>query len=170
MIPKSSTDKRRAGVGGIVSGFLAGLLLSAVMTAMTLAHGGDPWMGLKGASAPFLGARAMQPGFDLLAVWLGLVCHFAVSIAWGLGFAFLFYGLSRVATLVAGAAWGIVVWLGMYYVVLPIVGLSAVAHTVPIAMAVGMHVFFGLCVATVFLGYQREESRWLMRWRPAHAL
>ena len=30
----------------------------------TLSNGGDAWMALKGAGAPFLGARAMAPGFD----------------------------------------------------------------------------------------------------------
>jgi len=41
----------------------------------------------------------------------------------------------RIPTNVLGALWGIVVWLGMYYVVLPLVGMGQVARSVPLAMA-----------------------------------
>ena len=77
---------------------------------MALVKGIDPWQtALKGAAAPLSGEAAMRPGFEAGPVLLGLVCHFAVSIGWGLLFGLVAYGV----------AWGIVVWLGMFYVVLP---------------------------------------------------
>jgi hypothetical protein len=119
--------------------------------------GQDLWPSLKGAAAPFLHERAMQPGFDGPAVVLGVLCHFAVSIGWGVLFAALFYGLSRGATVAAGALWGFVVWLGMFYIVLPLAGLSQMASSEPIAMAIVSHVIFGLAVAVGFLPYQQPR-------------
>src|SRR5262245_42432993 len=116
---------RGAARAGALSGLCAGLVLTAAMTGIALAHGTDVWVRLKGASAPFLDGRAMQPGFDLLPVVLGLAFHLLVSAGWGLLFALLVDGLSRLATLAAGVAWGFVVWLGMYYAVLPSLGLSS---------------------------------------------
>src|SRR5262245_58523926 len=122
---ETSSDARRAAVLGLLAGLTAGLLLTLFMVSMSAAKGVDVWYGIKGAAAPFLGHRAMTPGFDLGAVVLGLVSHLAVSAVWGVLFSLLAYRWSRGLTLAAGIAWGFVVWLGMYYVVLPIVGLSA---------------------------------------------
>jgi hypothetical protein len=158
MIAKTSSEARRALVGGIVAGVAAGLLLTVMMTAMSLLKGNDVWYGIKGAAAPFLGERAMQPGFDALAVGLGLLTHLAISVAWAVPFAALTDGLSRAATLTAGAAWGLVVWIGMYYIALPAVGLEAMTREAPLGRVITYHVFFGVAVAAAFLGYQREEA------------
>jgi hypothetical protein len=111
---------------------------------------------MKGAAIPLLGERAMAPGFDGTAVLLGLVIHFAISAAWGIVFGLLFQGLSRGATIGAGFAWGFVVWLVMYYLVLPLAGMSEMARSTPIGMAIVSHVLFGLSVALGFLPFQRE--------------
>jgi hypothetical protein len=168
MNPPAHTRRGRAALGGAASGLVAGLVLTLMMTAMSLAKGNDVWYGIKGTAAPFLGERAMEPGFEFLAVWLGLVLHLAISVAWAVPFAFLFYGLGRWSTLLAGAAWGIVVWLGMFYVVLPAVGLEQMQREAPIARAILYHVFFGLAVAVAFLGFQHAEASRFRRWRAAY--
>jgi len=147
MFPSTAKDRKHALTIGIFAGAAAGMALTLMMTLMSLAGGKDVWYGMKGAAAPFLGERAMQPGFDLLAVWMGLVSHLAVSAIWGVMFAFLFYGLSRGMTMLAGAAWGIAVWLGMFYLVLPISGLSAMADEAPLVKNIVYHELFGLGVA-----------------------
>jgi hypothetical protein len=159
MLPRSENDLRRSVVGGVAAGLAAAALLTAMMTIMSLARGADIWFGMKGAAAPILGERAMQPGFDFFAVWLGLMCHFAVSVAWAVPFAMLFSHLGRLATIAAGAAWGIVVWLGMFYVVLPWVGLGEMRHGAPLSRAILYHLFFGISVAIAYLAFQREERR-----------
>jgi hypothetical protein len=163
MLPRSENELKRSVIGGIVAGLASGAFLTAMMTIMSLARGADIWFGMKGAAAPFLGERAMQPGFDFFAVWLGLMCHFAVSISWAVPFTMLFGHLGRIATLVAGAAWGVVVWLGMFYLVLPWVGLGEMRHGAPLSRAILYHVFFGVAVAAAYLGYRREERRLFRR-------
>ncbi len=167
MIAKLSIDPRRSVIGGIVAGVAAGLLLTVLMTGMSLLQGNDVWYGIKGAAAPFLGERAMQPGFDMPAAALGLLTHLAISVAWAVPFAFLTDGLSRAPALLAGAAWGLAVWIGMYYVALPAVGLEAMTREAPLGRVIAYHVFFGVAVAAAFLGYQREEA---VTHRPSSAL
>jgi len=76
-------ESRIALIGGGCAGFVGGVSLCLFMTAMSFAGGEDIWAGIKVAATPFLGQRAMQPGFDLGAVVLGVFSHFAVSITWG---------------------------------------------------------------------------------------
>lgn len=156
MIPQSSTDDRQVIRGGVFSGLVAGGLLTTMMTVMSAMNGKDIWFGMKGAAAPFLGEVAMTPGFHALAVPLGLALHLLISVGWALAFASLFYGISKKLTLLAGLAWGIVVWLGMYYVVLPVVGLGAMREGAPLSRVVAYHLFFGLVVALAFLPFQRR--------------
>jgi len=146
-----------AAKGGIVAGVIGGIVLSVLMLVMSVSQRQDVWRGAKMAGMPFLGERAAQPGFDLGAVLVGLLSHFAVSIAWGVLFGLIFFGWSKGLTVLMGAFWGIVVWLGMFYVVLPIVGLSNVARMMPVGVAVFEHVLFGLAVGFGFLPFQRER-------------
>jgi hypothetical protein len=159
MAAKASSQLARSLKGGVAAGFIAGLVLSGLLIISMLIQDMDPWMAIKGTSAPFLGERALQPGFDAFSVALGAVLHLAISMLWGLGFGILFYGLSRGGTLVAGAVWGIVVWLVMYYAVLPLAGLSEMVAETPVWRAVVAHVFFGLLLALAFLPFQRRVVR-----------
>src|SRR5688572_22917703 len=144
MIRRSSTEAERADLGvvkgAIVAGLVSGGTLTAMMTVMSALRGKDIWFGMKGTAAPILGDVAMTPGFHPVAVPLGLALHFYISIGWALAFAALFYGLSKKATVVAGAFWGVVVWLGMYYVVLPLVGLASMRDGAPVSRAIAYHV------------------------------
>lgn len=148
--------------GGAVAGIIGGAIIAVIMLARNAASGQDVWAGMKGAGWPFLGEAAMRPGFELWPVLLGILCHFAVSMAWGIPFGWLAFGRSQAATLVVGALWGLAIWLGMFYVVLPLVGAEAVVRMTPVATAVFEHVLFGLAVAAGFLPFQptEEESPW----------
>ncbi len=145
--------------GGLVAGLVGGLVLTIYMLIGAVVQTHDVWATLKGAAAPILGTRAFQPGFDAAALLVGLVCHFLVAAVWGGLFGVLFYGISRNATLWSGVLWGIVTWIGMYYIVLPLVGMGDVAMSVPIAPAIVSHMIFGIAVALGFLPYQRHEPR-----------
>jgi hypothetical protein len=148
-------ELRHALKGGAIAGAIAGAVLTAMMTVMSYAGGKDIWYGMKGAAAPFLGDRAMMPGFDAPAVLLGLVDHLAVSVIWGVLFSLVAYGLPKLGTVLLGALWGIPVWLGMYYVVLPAVGLGAMVHDAPMGRAIMFHVIFGAALGLAFVPFQR---------------
>ena len=143
--------------GGVVAGIIGGAVIALVMLLATLVKQQDIWLGLKGAAAPFLGERALQPGFDPGAVAVGVACHFAVSIVWGVLFAAVFFGLSRGGTIVAGAIWGLMAWFVMFYVMLPLAGLQQMARQVPAGTAILSHLMFGLAVGIGFLPFQRTR-------------
>lgn len=142
---------QRAASRGAFAGVTAGIALTLMMTMMSAAAGKDVWYGIKGAAVPFLGERAMDPGFDLLAVVLGLVCHLVISAGWGALFGLMFHAANRTTTIVAGVLWGFVVWIGMYYVVLPLVGLSSMQEDAPVGRAIAFHLFFSVIMTAAFV-------------------
>jgi CBS domain-containing protein len=143
---------------GAIAGLIGGIVLSAVMTGASLARGADVWLGAKLAGAPFLGERAMEPGFDLPAVAVGTLSHLGVSVAWGVLFGLVVRGLSTAATVAAGVGWGFVVWLAMYYVTLPVLGLGELAGSLPVGAAIFQHGLFGLSVAVAFVGLRPRTA------------
>ena len=152
--------------GGALAGVAGGVAISIAMTAAALSAGQDVWVGAKAAAYPVMGERALAPGFDLVPVLLGVAIHFAVSVGWGLLFALLAYGLPRGATLAAGIGFGIVVWIAMYYMVLPLIGAGKLAGATPVPMAVLQHIVFGAAVATAFLPFQRPVEEGAVGARP----
>lgn len=149
-------SRARAVGGGVLAGIIAGAALAIYLVVMNSANGGDIWQPLKGAGLPVLGERAAAPGFDANAVAIGVGIHMAISIFWGVLFSILFWGASKIGTLTLGAAWGVVIWLVMYYLVLPLAGLAHIARSTPVDQALLEHVIFGVVLALVFLPYQRR--------------
>lgn len=128
-------------------------------TVMSLARGTDIWYGMKAAAVPFLEERATAPGFDPFAVILGLALHLGISVAWAIPFALIAYGKSAWGTMLRGLIWSFVVWIGMYYLVLPMAGLGAMAREAPIGGVIAYHLFFGLSLAAAFLPFQGRAPR-----------
>jgi len=144
--------------GGAVAGIVGGIVIAFWTASVGAALGDDLWVATKTAAYPVVGPRVLLPGFDATAVLLGVVCHFAVSLVWGLLFAVVAFGLSRRATVWAGTLWGLLVWIGMFYVVLPLTGAGIITQTTPIARAIVEHLVFGLAVGVAFLPYQRPQT------------
>ena len=155
----TKSQAKTALLGGVVAGLVAGVFNDLMMIAGGLAKHEDFWGHVKFASYPFLGHRATLRGFDGPAVLAGVLCNFLISMIWAVLFALLVYGLARGATVVAGLFWGLVVWIGMLYVVLPIVGLADAARSMPVGQAIFTHVVFGLVVALAFLPFQVRRGR-----------
>jgi hypothetical protein len=167
---KSPIETRRALARGVIAGVAAGIFLSLMMTVMSAAGGKDIWYGIKGAAAPFFGQRAMQPGFDALPVVVGFVTHLAISAGWGALFAVLVEGWNRTVTGITGVLWGLVVWIGMYYVVLPIVGLSSMQEDAPVGRAIAFHLIFSIALTAAYLLYPVVFRRRSGLPRSAHAV
>ncbi|MBI3181114.1 MAG: hypothetical protein HYZ28_03120 [Myxococcales bacterium] len=145
--------------GGAVAGVIGGLVLYVWLLLVTLGRGADLWMVFKGSAAPFLGERAMAAGFDALALAAGVAVHMAISVGWGILFGLVAFGWSRATTVLAGVPFGVLVWLVMFYLALPIVGMGEMARSVPVGLALFEHVLFGLAVAAGFLPFQRRVAR-----------
>lgn len=153
-----NTSPRGHGIrGGIIAGLIGGAVLAALLVISNLVRGLDVWPVLKGAGTPFLHARAAAPGFDAVAVLVGVAAHFAISAIWGVLFGVLFFGLGKPATVAVGALWGVAVWFVMYYIVLPVAGLAQVAAATPKGPSILQHVVFGLVVGLAFLPFQRPR-------------
>ena len=150
---KSPIETRESLQRGAAAGIAAGIFLTLLMTVMSAAGGQDIWYGIKGASAPFFGTRAMEPGFDLIPVVVGFVAHLVISAGWGALFAVLVQGWNRTATAITGVRWGFVVWIGMYYVVLPSVGLSSMQNDAPVGRAIAFHLIFSIAMTVAYLFY-----------------
>lgn len=153
-------DRSRAVKGGVVGGIVGGIALALFLVLMAGVNGTPAAAAFKGAALPLFGPeRVSTPVWEPGVVALGTLMHFAVSIVWGLLFALLVYGMSRAATLVSGLFWGLVVWLGMFYVLLPLVGGFGVTQGTPLWQAIVMHMVFGLATAAGFLPFQRMLPR-----------
>jgi hypothetical protein len=76
----------------------------------------------------------------------------------------LVYGLSRQATIWLGLLWGVVVWLGMFLVVLPMAAPGHLSHGGGSVGVMISHMLFGLAVGIGFLPYQRPAPDPLPWW------
>ena len=167
---KSPIEARSALTRGVIAGIAAGIFLTIMMIVMSAAGGKDIWYGIKGASAPFFGTRAMQPGFDAIPVVVGFVSHLFISGGWGALFAIIVEGWNRTLTVITGVLWAFVVWIGMYYVVLPIVGLSSMQNDAPVGRAIAFHLIFTIALTVAYLVYPAVFRRRPGLPRSAHAV
>lgn len=115
---------------------------------------------LQGIASGLLGANAFSGGLQTAA--LGLALHYLIALIWtlvGCLALMTFKGLSRHLVL-AGVAYGVVVWLAMNLIVLP---LSSVSHApvqlAPAAIGTTILIFcIGLPIALV-IGRQVRDAR-----------
>ncbi len=160
-------DLQRQGRRG---GFVAGLTGGLAMLLFDVFVNGDPSLVMKAASIPLLQARAVTPGFDLLAIVLGLLIHFGIAVFWGIAFGTRAIGIAKIPTAVAGPIWGVFVWAMMMYVVLPMADLVDVTRSMPVTTAILRHVVFGLALGLGFLPYQvtLDQPSWRTIQVPGH--
>jgi hypothetical protein len=168
MAATNGNEARQALKGGVVAGIVGGVVLTVFMVLMNVVRGDDPYVPMKTAAYPLLGEIVSNTGPAVGPILLGLAMHMIVSIGWGILFGVLFYGLSKVATLGVSLLWGVVVWLGMFYVVLPLAGAGALVRGAPQALAVLEHMLFGLAVGVGFLPFQRTRPRHVERTHGQH--
>ena len=140
-------------MGGLVGGFIGGAAMAVFVSVVLGVEGRDSVAGLKLLAYPILGEAVRVPGFQAGPVILGVLLHFIVAIGWGLAFGLLAYGLPKRIAVLAGAPWGIVVWLVMFYVVLPVLGGSAVRDILSLPMMIVAHVVYGVTAGLAFIPF-----------------
>jgi uncharacterized membrane protein YagU involved in acid resistance len=89
----------------------------------------------------------MEPHFEYGPMVFGLVTHFAVAIFWGVLFALVTRDFGKTSTVALGVPWGIAVWVAMFHVLLPLLGMVEVAQHVPVGLALFEHILYGVTTA-----------------------
>ncbi len=153
----------RAMVGGAVSGGVGGILMLALLVGRSLLNGQDWWVHFKLAAAPYLGAGAVTAGFEWVPVLLGFSAHLFIAQSWGTAFGSICYGMSRLPTLAAGLVLGLVSFVAMNFVMLPILGLHELMPVGSVDGALSLHLLYGAFTAACFLFFQREIDPDTMR-------
>jgi hypothetical protein len=121
---------------------------------MLAAVGGvGAWPTVKLAAVLLVGRDvAWSPEFDPLAVVLGGAIELAVAVVWGMVFALLFRGLTRAGTVVAGIAFGFVMW-GVADVAFPALFPAATAP-IPMTASLVQQMLAGLALGVGFAPFQ----------------
>lgn len=137
---------RRIVLRGALSGIAGGILLAVFwyFAGVVPAHGDFAGIGEWVASAAF-GKAAFA---SLNYAWIGLAMHGLVSIAWGIGYAYMLESQRNVAAnpIASGLIFGFVVWVVMQMVLASVQMLTVTGPNVGIGI-LGHTVFFGLPVA-----------------------
>lgn len=140
---------RRIGLG-FLAGIAGGVVLGAFLVAMRAVSADYPWGGLV-----VLGSRLVEPGRTTVgpvdaSVLAGAAALLGVAAIWGLFFGYVFHGLTRFGTIVAGLVWGFAVWGAMSGLILPLAGLGEVRDLLTPVRWIVAYLLFGLTVAIAY--------------------
>lgn len=128
---------------GLVAGFIATVVLSAMMVAKTM-MGVMPELDVIAMLSAMMGAPALMG-------WIG---HFMIgTIAWGGGFALLYGVIPGSGAVMKGVLFGIAAWLGMMVMVMPMAGAGLFGMAMGIMapmMTLVLHIVFGAVLGAVY--------------------
>ena len=131
----------------ISTGLLAGLVATVVLSAMMVIQG---MMGVM----PGLNVAAMIGTMIGSSVAVGWVIHFMIHvIVGGGGFAVLFDVIPGGNALVKGIIYGIVAWLILMFILMPIAGVGLFGLDLGImapVMVLALHIIFGAVLGLVY--------------------
>ncbi len=129
--------------GGLVAGFSATVVLSAMMIAKSM-------MGIM----PGLDVIHMLSAMMSAPAAMGWLGHFMIgTLAWGGGFALLYSTIPGSGAVQKGVLFGIAAWLGMMIMVMPMagVGLFGMAFGIMVPMmTLVLHIIFGAVLGAVY--------------------
>jgi len=154
------------GLGGAVAGFLAGIVMIGISPLLSLMTGIGIFEPPKLIAATVYGPAAMDPpGFVLMPVLVGTLLHLITSTVLGFIFGVVFHRLFHLPTafgtaVLIGLCYGILIFLGAYFLVLPIA--NPTLHDSYMAPFVAQNMIFGICLG-IFYTWLRpqpyEETR-----------
>lgn len=128
---------------GLVAGFVATVVLSAMMVAKTM-------MGVM----PELDVVAMLSAMMEAPALMGWVGHFMIgTLAWGGGFAVVYRIIPGSGTVMKGILFGVAAWLGMMVMVMPMAGAGLFGMAFGIMapmMTLVLHIVFGAVLGAVY--------------------
>jgi len=128
---------------GLVAGFVATVVLSAMMIAKGM-MGVMPELDVIAMLSMMMGAPAA----------MGWLAHFMIgTIAWGGGFAVLYALIPGGTALLKGIVFGVAAWLGMMIMVMPMAGVGLFGMTMGLMapmMTLVLHVIFGAVLGVTY--------------------
>lgn len=145
----------------ILSGLIVGLLdITAACVNAYLQRGITPAGVLRYVASGFFGKEAFEGGMGMAA--MGLLFHFIIALSWTTLF-FVLYDKIKVLQLnkiYVGLGYGIVVWLGMNFIVLPLSNVPPLVYRlVPTLIMIGIHMFvIGLSISLLANQFLARKS------------
>jgi uncharacterized membrane protein YagU involved in acid resistance len=139
-----------AGLGGAISGFLAGIVMIVLSPLLSLLTGIGIWEPPKLIAATILGPSVVQqPGFVAGPVIVGTVVHLLISVVLGFLFGLIFHRLLHLTTdfgtpLLVGLCYGLVIFFVAYIFVLPVI--NPLLHDSWLAPFIAQNMVFGICL------------------------
>lgn len=143
-------DQRSFFQSALKSGLIVGVLdgTAACVNAYLQRQVSPPAVFKYVASGAF-GSDAFKGGWDI-AAW-GLFFHFFIAMAWTFLFYFLYtrIKLLQLNKIYVGIIYGVFVWLGMNFIVLPLSKVPPLTYKlVPTVIMIGIHMFvIGLSIS-----------------------
>lgn len=133
----------------IISGIIGGLVATIVISILMLIKTKLGWLPALNPIAD--NATLMGSPHELLIGW---VIHFIVgSLLWGILFAFFSMVATNISATSRGLLFGILAWIAMMLVFMPIAGHGLFASNIGIAamiMSLIMHLIYGLVLGFVY--------------------
>ena len=126
---------------GLLAGFISALSIIVVVTAGLVLTGSDIWTAARLIATSLFGDTAAGGGW--LAVILGTLIHLLTGTLFGGLFAAFVPRLPANVYVVAGILYGLLVWIVMGLVVLPVSARLLVASSGNLIMLLFAHVIYG---------------------------
>jgi len=131
---------------GVIVGLLDG---TAACVNAYLQRGVSPLAVFRYVASGAFGTDALKGGTDMV-IW-GLSFHFFIAISWTFLFYFLYTRIKvlQLNKIYVGISYGVVVWLGMNFIVLPLSNVPPLTYRlVPTIIMIGIHMFvIGLSIS-----------------------
>ncbi|MBV9277630.1 MAG: hypothetical protein JOZ97_05275 [Candidatus Eremiobacteraeota bacterium] len=136
-------DWRRIALQGLIAGVIGGILIDAFLYIALFLPQHQP------VTALWLNVSATATGHAVANPWLGVLIHFCVSIAWGIGYAYAAATRPTIADrpFISGPVYGLIVMIIMQFVQLAAGVKLQLTATGFLTVLLAHCIFFGLPIA-----------------------
>jgi len=154
-------DQRSFFQSALKSGLIVALLdgTAACLNAY-LQRKVDPLAVFRYVASGAFGRDALTGGWDMV-MW-GLLFHFFIAVSWTFLFYFLFTRVKvlQLNKVYVGIVYGVIVWLGMNFIVLPLSKVPPLTYRlVPTMIIIGIHMFvIGLTISLLANQYYSSKK------------
>ena len=151
---RAALDANAAGWSGVIAGVVF-VVLEMLMVPMFL--GGSPWAPPRMIAAIAMGTDVLPPPatFDAVIMTVAILIHLVLSILLGFVFALLARGRTFATSILAGAVFGLVIYLFNFYVMTAVFPWFAEARNWVSILA---HVVFGLVLGWAYPTFARPRA------------